>query len=1242
MKRRSSPAAAAAPEDQVGSYLNKGKSIESTYKNMELRQHIYTTPDTYAGSIDPKDETVWVWNETAGRMEQQQLVFRDAFYKIFDEVLVNAMDQCIRLRGKKDDPTIKQVTKIEVTINKEDGVISVENTGEGIDVAMHADFGCYVPQVVFGELLTSVNYDASEERTVGGKNGYGAKITNIFSKEFTVETVDSFRKLHYRQTFRNNMSVIEPPEIKSYTRAPFTKITYRPDFERFGIKDHRAIDDWKLLTRRVYDIAGCIENIQVHLNGSRINVHDFEDYMSLYIGKPGNGGIKRVYLSVNERWQVGVCLSPDGDFQQVSFVNGIFTDHGGRHVAHIVDNICKRLVTFFTEKKRGAKDITIKPDFIRKNLFVFIRSTIVNPSFDSQSKRELNTLVNKFGSRADLPDEFIEKIAKIGILEIAQKLAEFKQKTDLSRQINQTVAKPGAIMHPKLCDASAPLKERDRCTIVFTEGDSAANFMASGLKGIRDSEHKYWGYFPLRGKILNVRNATMKQLASNEEIKMIIKILGLKENTDYPETGTTGLRYGRIMILADADDDGHHIKGLLMNFISYYWPSLAKRPGFICDMATPICKAIKTDKKDKIIDAVEFYSQEESHKWAETGHPGWKLKYYKGLGTYRPEEAKEFCEKMRVTNYRITAECPAKFELAFAKNFEDARKEWLNIPPAVAEEKAANVTVGESTYKDFIDNKLKLFSMADNIRSIPSVMDGLKPGQRKVLYAAFKRRLKQEIKVAQFAGYISEHTAYHHGEISLYDTIIGMARDYVGVNNINLFKPIGQFGSRLGGGPKLKKGENSAAARYVSTNLSYLARLLFSEDDEGLLAYKTEDGLKIEPEWYVPLIPMILVNGAIGIGTGYSTSIPCYNPLDVIHNVRAELTGEAHKNMIPWHRGYNGKIVELAPNRFITVGDWIKLDDSTIRIRELPVGSKNCLSFTAYKEFLSQIVEAAAAEQKEMKRAAKKAAEAGEADLESLPDNEESVNALSRIVQSFSIIKETDTDFVVDIRFKPGVLEDELKNNKDYRFEKMLKLAFIFMASNMHAYDETGIIRRYDSPTEIIRTFVRVREEYYERRRASQLKDYTIKLGQASARYRFVTEIIDGKLDIYRKSKAVITAMLEAADYPKNSSFGGGSEDEDASESREYAYLLSMQVSSFTEETLEELRKKQEDLRDKIANLESSTGKDIWLAELAVFEREYTDDLTAWVNDNTLTVYTDEELPKSAAKPGRRGLKKRV
>ena len=1194
------------------SYLN-GKTIEDTYRNVELRQHIYTNPDTYAGSMEAKDDQCWIYNEETGAMSCEKITFRDAFYKIFDETLVNALDQCVRLKDRlSTNPVIKPVTKISIGINRETGYISVENNGEGLDVIKHKDFGIYVPQVVFGELLTSVNYDNTEERKTGGKNGYGAKIVNIFSTEFRVETVDSFRGLHYSQTFRKNMTICEPPVIKPWTKAPYTRITYLPDFARFGITDHTAIDDWKLLTRRAYDAAGCSDpEVGIWLNDKRIPVKTFEDYMNLYIGAKSQ--TKRVYEVVNDRWSVGVCLSPDGDFHQVSFVNGIFTDHGGRHVSHITDNLTKRLIASFSAKSKKNQSVELKPDFIKRNLFVFIRSTIINPSFDTQTKRELNTLVTKFGSRADLSDEFIEKVSKLGIMELAQRLSEFRDKESLSKQMGGAV-RAGKIAHPKLCDASAPPRERDKCTIVFTEGDSAATFMASGLKGIPDKQHQYWGYFPLRGKILNVRNATVKQLASNEEIKMIIKIMGLKEKVDYSKPGAPTLRYGRIMILADADDDGHHIKGLLMNFIAYYWPELAQREGFICDMATPICKAIKRDTRDKVTASREFYNLAESKDWS-AANPGggWSIKYYKGLGTYSPQEAKELCKAMQVTKYYFdTDSSKAKFELAFAKKHEDDRKDWLNN--GIQPEPYSLTGSQRVSFTEFIDNRLKIFSMSDNIRSIPSMLDGLKPGQRKVLFAAFLRNLKKEIKVSQFSGYISEKTSYHHGEISLYETIIGMARDYVGVNNINLFTPSGQFGSRLGGGPKLKKGDNSSAARYLFTNMSYLTRLIYNEHDETLLTYKKDDGISIEPEFYLPVVPMMLVNGIMGIGTGYSTFCPSYNPGDIIENIRRNLEGIPMVPMTPWYRGYNGVIKRMDETRFITVGNYIRKGKDTIRIRELPVGAKNCKSFTGYKEFLNLIVD----ENAQRTKVAKRAAAAAEDEEETVAED---LNVLVDLLDSYEVVKETDTDFIVDLKFKPGKLDQELQANVDYKFEKQLKLAFTFCTSNIHAYDEKGIIQKYETPEGVIDAFIPVRLHYYTKRRTHLLESKTKALGKASAKYRFISAIMDGSLDIYRKSKSVVHALLLAGNYPAFPDKAADDEDEPAAAMGDYNYLLKMQISSFTEETLIRLQKEITELEMSMAELTAKTPKDLWLEELSLLQKEYVKMVDQWITDNTITRY---------------------
>lgn len=148
------------------------------------------------------------------------------------------------------------------------------------------------------------------------------------------------------------------------------------------------------------------------------------------------------------------------------------------------------------------------------------------------------------------------------------------------------------------------------------------------------------------------------------------------------------------------------------------------------------------------------------------------------------------------------------------------------------------------------------------------------------------------MKVAQLAGSIAEHTAYHHGEVSLMSTIINLAQNYVGSNNINLLQPIGQFGTRLMGG------KDSASPRYIFTMLSPLARAIFHPHDDALLKYLKEDNQKIEPEWYMPVIPMVLVNGSEGIGTGWSTKIPNYNPREIIENLKRMIRGEDPVDMV--------------------------------------------------------------------------------------------------------------------------------------------------------------------------------------------------------------------------------------------------------------------------------------------------------------------------------------------------------
>jgi len=1219
------------------SYL--GKTIEETYQNKELRDHILSDPDTYAGSIDPQEEEVWIYDTEAKRMVKEKITFRECFYKLFDEILVNAIDHHHRIETKrKTNPHLKPVKRISVTIDDEQGVISVENDGEGLDVAMHETFGCYVPQVVFGELLTSVNYDKSEERTVGGKNGYGAKIANIFSTKFTIETVDSHRKLKYTQTWRDNMTVVEDPVIEKYTRVPYTKITYEPDYKRFDIENPAALGDWHMLRKRVYDASACTESsVSVYLNGDKIAVKGFEDYINLYIGSKSE--TKRVFQVINDRWQVGICLSPHGEFEQVSFVNGICTDRGGRHVGHIIDNLAKKVIASVSTNAK-KKGVTIQPQFVKKNLFLFLKSTIVNPKFDTQTKRKLVSLVKDFGSRCDLDDGYIAKVIKLGILERAKYLAEFTIKQGLAKQ---TDGKPRSrrVFHAKLVDAKeAGGSESDKCTIVFTEGDSAASFMGKGLKGIPESEHRYWGWFPLRGKLLNVRGATLRQLTENEETTMIKKIIGLQEGMDYSKS-IAGLRYHRIMILTDADDDGYHIKGLVMNYIGHYWPSLLKRQGFICDFATPIKKVFKQNTRGKRTAEVEFYSEEEYQHWQATASKStWQPpQYYKGLGSYEPAEARKFCREMRVTEYQWNGEklevdgkeqesSKLKFDLAFqpTKKYTDQRKDWLNNgqePHPIVPAKTGKTVV---TYDHFIDNRLKLFSLADNKRSIPNLYDGLKPSQRKVLFACIKRNLKDRIKVEQLAGYISEHGAYHHGAVSLIGTIVGIAQDYPGSNNVNLLFPSGGFGSRMGGGPYNKKGEDAAEPRYAHTFMTTLARLLFNEDDFPLVEAQIEEGKAIEPKYYMPVLPIVLLNGCQGIGTGYSTSVDSYNINDVADNVRACIKGEPMTEMIPWYKGYNGRIVKTGKNTFITVGEYTKLGPNKIRIMELPIGAKNCKSFRAYVEFLNTLLddEIAKAHGIKITKKSPKTKSKTKSKSKSNDDNDDnndddtskSSTFNDSVIHDYEIVKQTDTDFIVDIEFKPGVLEKELKDNENYRFEKKIKLAYAFSRNNMHLYVKDGTIQKFDDPQDIIREFCSVRRQFYVQRRERLLKKYEMNIGKANAKYRFVIEVMDEVIDLRRKKRSMVEQMLETANPPYPKFPDKVDDDEDKAG---YRYLLSMQISSMTEEMLEKLRKDLETAQAAMARLEGMSEIDVWEEDIQEILKEYEEDTKDWYERNEMT-----------------------
>ena len=1084
------------------------------YKKHTHREHILSLPDTYIGSVETTKEDMFV-------VEGEKFVpktvssFNPGFYKLFDEILVNAHDHVVRTRQKELTP----VKNITIEISPDNDWITVENDGEGIDVIQHAEYKVWVPQMIFGELLTSTNYDKDEKKLVGGKNGYGVKLANIFSKELKIETVDATRSKKYVQVWKDNMTVVEPPKITASKVKPYVAITWKPDFARFGMTNI-PVDFVQVLRRRATDLAMTVgKDVKVHWKHGEekvtIKCRDLGVYASEYVSTPV------VYAQINERWAVAVADTPVEKYFHVSFVNGIWTSKGGTHV----DYITNQVVSHITEYLETKKKIKVKPALVKENLAIFVTAMIENPSFTSQTKESLTTKSTAFGSTCKLPDDFLEKVHKklelVDTLIVAQKEKDEKEnkKSDGRKQ-----SKIYGI--PLLDDAGwAGTAKSSKCTLILTEGNSAK---AMALSGLDKAQRETFGVFPLRGKIMNVKDSSASKVELAKEIAELKKIIGLESGKKYADVSS--LRYGSVMIMTDQDYDGSHIRGLLINLFHELWHELMAIPGFLTYMATPIVKASK-GKQTRT-----FYTQYEYEQWKVTpeAEKGWSIMYYKGLGTSTREEAKEYFKDMNVVKFQYTPESDPAIDLAFNKARADDRKEWLSTHnPADIVVPNVSKTLA---YDQFVHKDLIHFSHYNLERSIPSVMDGLKTSQRKILFSALKRNLTSKIKVAQLAGYVSEHSGYHHGEASLNETIIGMAQDFVGSNNLPWLVPQGQFGTRLSGG------DDAAAPRYIFTYLQPYIKHLVPSDDLPLMKYRDDDGLSVEPDWYAPVLPMILVNGARGIGTGYSTFVPSYNPKTIADSLERWLSGGCGDDtplesvtLEPYWKGFTGKIEDVGKGDFIVTGNY-NCVGKNVTVTDLPPGTWT----TDFKQKLD-----AFCEKKE-------------------------------IVKDY-VDKSTDTEVCFEITLIDALSIDKL--------EKTLGLSEKIKTSNMHVFDVNGHIKKYASPNEMLVEYAHARIALYKKRKIYLLNELRSKLPYHRNVVEFIRLHCDDIIDLRRKSDEECDKILE----------GAGLERIDGS----FDYLLKLPMRTLTKENIQKHQSQLDELNKTIDSIDKTAPHEMWKSDLS-------------------------------------------
>jgi len=1595
--------------------------LTNKYQQKTDKEHILSNPDTYIGSVEQIESELWILHDQENKIIEKKINYIPGLFKLFDEGIVNCRDHVIRMQQAvaSNIPNSLPVTSIDISI-QEDGTISMMNDGNGIDVAEHPEYKIWIPELIFGHLRTSTNYDKNEKKIVGGKNGFGFKLVLIWSVFGSIETIDHVRGLKYYQEFKNNLDDIGKPKItKCASKKPYTKITFKPDYARLGISG-LTTDMISLLKKRVYDVAAITDkSIKVKYNSHPVPVKNFQHYVDLYIQDTNAGAEKaekteKAYEDADPRWEYAVALSPTQEFIQVSFVNGIHTSKGGKHVEYILNQITRKLITYIEKKKK----VVVSANSIKEQIVLFLRCDIENPAFDSQTKDYMNTPANKFGSTCSVSDKFIEKIAKMGIMDSACALTEIKENKSAKKTDGSKTKNIRGI--PKLMDANwAGTEKSSECMIILCEGDSAKAGIVSGLSS---EDRNTIGVYPMKGKIMNVRGEQVRKIAENKEIAEIKKILGLETGKEYNtiQDVAKSLRYSKIVIMCDADHDGSHIKGLCANLFHSEWATLTTIPGFIGFMNTPILKARKGQQE------MVFYNEGEYNVWKQHHgeEKGWNIKYYKGLGTSTGKEFREYFKNKKLVGFSHNGEkTNDAIDMVFNKKRADDRKDWLK---EYNRENYLDTNKELVPYEEFIDKELIHFSKYDCDRSIPNLMDGLKISLRKILYSAFKRNLTSEIKVAQFSGYVSEHSGYHHGESSLHKCQISMAQNFVGTNNINLLEPKGQFGclspdtpilmwngsikpakeiiigdvlvgddgnprnvlrttsgidemfeicdiqgkkmvvnsqhiltlyfeknnkiiwkdnmwiiyyfdnitikskcikpvdeikiyksnhksniskedaliemkkfqnniimlynsskiidikleeynklsnmyknqlymvsnynninwkkqnvtidpyifgAWLGDGDhdgtgftsideeliksyvlwadtingeithksnknrndyyrygirrknsgistsigdenhsslncigcitsklklsicdfkfekttekcnygvtsngqkrsnlnpfsqilkknnlyknkhipleyiyndeetrlqllagfidtdghinqnntscpnvqisqserqhgllidqlniiaqslgfatsityskknkqtkinkldatiktlkifgkdiekiptklfrkkivnlsenrihkeynytqfnvkplgkgefygwsinenerfllgnfvvthnsRLAGGSDHASERYIFTHLCKITRTIFPQQDDAILKYLDDDGMMVEPVFYAPILPMVLVNGSKGIGTGFSTEILCYNPLDILDYLKQKLSMESGPGPVPtldpYYEGFKGTIQKIAEKKYLVKGKYVKLANDKIHITELPVGTWN----DDFKEYLETLADGT---------------------------TDKSGKKMAAIVKDYDdMSKDTNVDFIITLqKGKVEELEAQKLDHGCNGLEKMFKLFTTMTTTNMHLFDAQEKLKKYDNVESIIDDYYETRLQLYQVRKEYLIKILTKELMVLSNKTRYIQEILDEVIDLRKKKREEVFHMLQTQKY------------DILDDDEEYKYLVKMSMDAVTAENVEKMKKENQEKADELNHVVATGIQKMWMQELDVFEKEY-------------------------------------
>ena len=1272
--KSNSPDKSNSPSSSINAKVKLAEAGDYNYKN-DI-EHMLDRPDTFIGSVARNTRHVWVLKNKSGdgnkitdekvkatklsdwKGEYLKTRYPAGMERLFLEILANAADNVEKTR--KTPGWEDKVGEIKVTMTAQ--TITIRNGGVPIPVVEDEKdidgkkVKLYIPEFIFGTLRSSSNFDDDDQKTYVGRNGYGAKLANVFSKRFSVVVADSINGKKYKQEWTDNMGKKGKPSITKYTaKTSFTEVSFDIDFnyKKFNFYSEYPQDAYYLYAQHAVNV-GFINRIPVIFNEKKITCNNIRDYCRLMFGdeavktavfhkewEKGTETVKRngVWESVNkgDKPLLEMCFmdTPDherGDHgEHVSFINSSPTVEGGVHVNAAFKSVTDNMLTALRKKEKSIR-LTIGD--VKPHVTLVMNATLINPEFSSQSKTKLTGYNQKENIAIDIPKETQRKLQKWNLVDRLLRSIEAKKGTVLKK----TDGKREKHVEGKFQDANlAGTKEHSKdCIAMLTEGDSASSYPKKWISFMRNGRDKY-GVLPLGGKPLNTLKKEITE--KNRVFPRIKKFLGLEEKADYTkEYWLKRLRYGQCWLLSDSDVDGGHINSLLLTYFYDRFPSLLKI-GYIHIVLTPIIR-VKIEDKLK-----PFYTKQQYDKWAKKTDNFQKYKkyYYKGLGSSEDSDIKSDMKNPKVLacvydNDSMTkAEAELKegtasyyFQLALGKKHEDKRKKWLaETQPYLGIQKFTKINISEIINMNMFD-----YGIASNKRAIPNYIDGLKPGQRKIVYCAlYKTRgwthstIKsgkcEKKKVARFGAGVGEAVGYDHGEQCMELTLITMTQAFIGSNNMPFFFGKGQFGTRD------QNGGDHSSSRYIYLHPEKWVSYIYRKEDSALYTRIIEDGEEQEPECMLPILPMHVINGCKGIGMGWATFIPNHHPEDVANWIIQRLDGKNLadiKPLKPWYRGFQGEIdiVERKPKR-----------KSPGRS---PGSNTPQARFSQAIEELEKVNKADLMDSEEIdgNEKAKLQKEEMERELAQFVDeaDEEFVDDYtSKTMITKGSFKQKDNEITVmeiplgrSIQYYDNFLKKMIKSTpplisdysnksttevprfivKDFRRTadlKSLGLIKSFGISNMVLMNDQKRPVKYADTHRVMSAFYNARLKYYQKRKDLMLHAIKEDINGKRMRIQFIEAVAVTKtLEVRGKKKAVTLQKMKELQIPEKVLAKTTQKyTEEEIEKKRVELLKQTTTDKLSEEEIEKLRKEIEEQEREIAALEKTSKNQLWKRDIQEF-----------------------------------------